>query len=102
MTEPTCMAVWCAVCPRCKQLLEQLRYWRERDWLQQERSNAWAKVLAARAAVSVNVKRKWAGPLVEAQEDGPDGPAKIESTGCRMAKVVEDAVGKDESKAGAR
>ena len=60
----------CADCPLCKQLKEQLRFWREREWMQKTRDDTWAKIRAKQAEIPVNVNSKWAGALVESDPDG--------------------------------
>lgn len=70
-------ACWCvcAECPLCKQLKEQLRYWREREWMQKTRDDQWAKIRKKQAEIPVNVNSKWAGALVEGTDADADADA---------------------------
>jgi hypothetical protein len=60
------------VCPKCKQLQQQLRYWRERDWMQKARDDVWIKMRSQRQGIPVNTSSGWnSGMLVETHADAP-------------------------------
>ena len=80
-----------AACPRCAKMQDQLRYWRQRDWMQKSRDDAWARMRAEKNRIPVNVKSRWTGALVESAE--PVAP--MEAKNAKVAFSAGPASGGD-------